>query len=434
MSARIGETNPLFSPKRGNENVSENSPQKKARLSTETTLVARKIFQDLINSPDSKTPSSSPTRRNLRFELSPLSPTSTRRSLGFGGSSSSSTRRDLGFGLSSFPLNLATPPSSPLPSHSKPESPSALTHFIAKQATSSSSSTSYITPPTSPLKNGINAVPASPDIPMISPFNFSTSSSRLPPETPWRPTSRMNKRHSPYVTKALSIYQNSLSNPEFSPIPGFRLEKISGAAGEHSQVYKVATNTNNEQLVPGISNDDILVKMHQHKHFQQTPKLVDSYLENSLIQYDDLKNRGKPISRIYNRETIKNDGYLIVERVTPLAELSKSWQQPDVTIENLPEKTQTILREIRELVDFAWNDPSTIPLDLQISNLGINREEKVVLFDFMEHAEDRPYGFRLIAKKCVNNIAGSSTSLSNYLVENLKKNDLQAYNLHFLSP
>ena len=51
--------------------------------------------------------------------------------------------------------------------------------------------------------------------------------------------------------------------------------------------------------------------------------------------------------------------------------------------------------------------PSSIPLDLQAANFGLNAEGQLTLLDFMERDEEEPYAFSLIAKKCL-------LSLSNY--------------------
>ena len=150
--------------------------------------------------------------------------------------------------------------------------------------------------------------------------------------------------------------------------------------------------------------------------------MIKTLFETALQQYDYLQGQ-IPTTIIHNRGTALTDGYLIVERVTPLV---LPWTQ-STSIESLSPGDRNLLNSIRNFFDFAFVDPSYIPLDLLPSNLGLRHDGTLVLLDFMEHREDDPHSFRCIARRRLESCSNGNTSIHLYLCDNLRNTNAGLY-------
>lgn len=190
---------------------------------------------------------------------------------------------------------------------------------------------------------------------------------------------------------------------------------IPGASGQHSQVYSLAgapnflDETDNSRLVVKIFKEDMILSSTSHT--------IDSYVRTSLRQYEELSDAKLPIVKIYNHKTAKDDGFLLVERVRPL---KMPWEI-DTTREKLDDEHKELLEQIKFFFDFASKSLSTIPLDLNADNFGLNREGRVVLLDFMEHEEDLDdpsipgAAFSLIRNSCIEKISKGNPTVRGFL-------------------
>jgi hypothetical protein len=217
---------------------------------------------------------------------------------------------------------------------------------------------------------------------------------------PPTPTHYINKNldSSAFASKALSIIERgSIEKNGYD----FFLNKMRGMHGEHSQIYSISSDG---ALCNEVSNNDIFIKIFLKELIETKGASIETeFLKNSLTQYDELQTSGLSTIKIYNRDTAHLDGYLVVERLDPFI---IPWDRKS-KVEKLSEQQIAILQQIKTFVSYAMQSPSSIPLDLQAANFGLNAEGQLTLLDFMERDEEEPYAFSLIAKKCL-------LSLSNY--------------------
>ncbi len=256
----------------------------------------------------------------------------------------------------------------------------------------------YSTPPSSPSKHTHTLPPCE----LLSPPKIARVASqngirKNPPSAPSRPnlpsTDPISKK-ALAIASSLSIEANGSTH---------LLELLPGMKGHHSQLYRICSET---PLVPGIPNENLYIKIFHEEAIQKHGRMIPTMMQNSLNQYQALQGK-LPTIQIYNASTAKNDGYFVVQKVAPLP-------TPWTNKKSLASEDMALLEQIQKFFEFSWNDPSTLPLDLQRYNLGIDGE-KVVLLDFMEHAEDELYAFRLIARSRIKSIAAGNFAVAQFL-------------------
>jgi hypothetical protein len=194
----------------------------------------------------------------------------------------------------------------------------------------------------------------------------------------------------------------------------FRIVAIAGAAGQHSQVYNLVGAT---QFIPGIDNNDLIVKIFQEDVIHASGSGTTRFLETSLRQYNELRVAGQPIVRFYNADTAPSDGFLIVEKVIPFR---MPWDA-STSLEDLRAHHRARLAELRAFFDFAKTHNSKIPMDLNHGNFGVNVAGQLVLLDFMEHEEDdwevKAPGdaFKFIKANCLKSVSKDNLIVAAYL-------------------
>ncbi len=221
--------------------------------------------------------------------------------------------------------------------------------------------------------------------------------------------------------RAASALNNTLTIRRNDQV--YHIVAAPGLAGQHSQIYHVRAST---ELVKDIPNDRIFVKLfHSHVLLRDGNAVENGFLRTLLGQYDRLRRTDLPTITVHNRGTAHQDGYLIVEKLNPLV---LPWTA-ETPIHTLSPRNKRLLKEIKVFFNFAFNDPSTTPLDLQAGNLGLKADGSVALLDFMEHSEDDTgnYAFKLISRNCLADFARGNEEVYRYLCEGLLKIDRELY-------
>lgn len=218
---------------------------------------------------------------------------------------------------------------------------------------------------------------------------------------------------SPFAKAALKIMEEGfITKKDGSQV---RISPIKGACGQHSQIYSLSQEI---QLLETIANHNLIVKIFQEPVIMSKgDSVINSFLTTSLKQYQELRKAELPIVEIYNCETAKQDGYLLVEKVIPF---SMPWNEK-TSKEVLLRDHKSILDQIKVFIDYASKSLSSIPLDLNADNFGINREGRLVLLDFMEHEEDLDdpsvpgAAFNLIKSSCFEKISKGNLEVIAYI-------------------
>ncbi|MBM3207014.1 MAG: hypothetical protein FJZ57_00175 [Chlamydiae bacterium] len=203
----------------------------------------------------------------------------------------------------------------------------------------------------------------------------------------------------PFALRALEILDSMQLNNKTRIIP------VRELYGQHSQIYTVHSN---DDLIEGISNNDIYVKIF-HEDVIKTYRnaIQNSFIPNILSQYDALQSEGLGVVTILNRDRVLTDGYIVVERLSPFI---VTWDA-SAKVSELSEESRRHLDYLLRLFRYGLTNPSSVPLDLHIGNFGLNAEGNLVLLDFMEKSEDEPYAFRLYAKIHAQSLSNRSTEI-----------------------
>jgi hypothetical protein len=237
--------------------------------------------------------------------------------------------------------------------------------------------TAAITPPklvSSPFEHVAGTPPGSPV--------QQQSKKLICPQTPFIAA----KATHPFVINALRIVDSMQLNPDTFIAP------IDGMKGEHSQIYAIESD---QQLVPGVANEDIYIKIFLENVLRKEGNNVEkTYAKNMLSQHAQLREAGFRVVTIYNTETARTDGYLIVEK---LSKFHIPWNESSV-LEDMSQKDKNHLDYLLSLFAFGLNNPSELSLDIHRGNFGLDKDDNLVLLDLMEENEDEPYAFFLYAK------------------------------------
>lgn len=198
--------------------------------------------------------------------------------------------------------------------------------------------------------------------------------------------------------------------------------------GHYSNVYLLQVVEGLPLLVPGVPNNEVVVKMFRYDLFTTKNKRQDSalsgiekkWIPNVLKQYERFETEGVPVTRIYNKASVWEDGYLVMERVTPLDTLFL-WGASGLPEE---ERALSILTQARALFDYSFRDRSNHPPDLKLDNVGIREDGTVVLLDLREEEEISSDAFSLIARKSLNSFAKGNKEVFKFLCESIKGTEL----------
>lgn len=215
-----------------------------------------------------------------------------------------------------------------------------------------------------------------------------------------------------FVQNALNIHENGFITKDAAQ---FRITSIAGAKGQHAQVYAI---NGPSRFIDGVENASIVIKLFQHDVILKKGKPgIEPLVRTLLKQYAELCETDLPIVKIYNSSTAFTDGYIVAEKVTPFA---IPWDE-STTIESLREDHLDSLNHLKRFIDFAATQKTTIPLDLNRGNFGINTEGNMVLLDFMEHEEDDVdlsvpgAAFNMIKENCLASLSLDNPHVKRYL-------------------
>ena len=275
--------------------------------------------------------------------------------------------------------------------------------------------------PSSSLGLNTQLVPSSPTAridrtPPSSPVrNF--SSFRKAPKTPdCNPRRNITSR---FVLTALHIIDEMRIDTDMQIIP------MIGMHGEHSQVYQVHSE---RSLIPGVSNDDIYIKLFQEEVLRKNGNAVEKeFLTNILTQYNEIRSAGIRVVNIFNVDTASTDGYLVVEKLAPfMIPWDASTKLSDLSAEN-----KAHLDYLTTLFRFGLTNPSEVSLDIHRGNFGLDQGGNLVLLDLMEDTDDFPYAFRLYAKNHALSLSNGSDEIYTLFKEAIRDIAPQVYILLF---
>lgn len=235
------------------------------------------------------------------------------------------------------------------------------------------------------------------------------SIAKAAPEQPFKIHQNLS---GPFVKNALKIHADGFI---LKGDDQYKIRSVLGAKGQHAQVYTI---TGPSEFVEGVSNEEIIIKLFQEDVIYKKGKPgIEPLVSTLLKQYQELRVTDLAITRIYNSETALADGYIIAEKVTPVV---LPWDA-STSLETLQTTHKKLLTDIRGFIDFALKQTTTIPLDLNDGNFGINKAGQLVLLDFMEHEEEDfdfsipGAAFNLIKAHCLASLSHENPHVSRFL-------------------
>ncbi len=291
----------------------------------------------------------------------------------------------------------------------------AMAHAPATNSSSSSSlltsdhlssSSVLILPDLSAFSNSSSSssAPATPE--PSSPLK-STSSS--PAQHPPTPPSKAKTRISPYVRNLLDIHDRCEVSYKGKKYPIRDLQK----KGHFKSAFAIDTGT---PILSTCSNESLLVTVIKKPYLEtKAQQTIQRNLATATRHYNELSAEKFPIAQVYNADTIVNDGFFLVEKVTPF---KGKWTVSEKLEELLKDSTNR-LPEHYDLVKRSFARQSNIPNDLQ-NNLGVNAKGELVLFDFMETSEgNQTHAFRMIARDQITQLARGNPEVYQYLISSV---------------
>lgn len=193
-----------------------------------------------------------------------------------------------------------------------------------------------------------------------------------PPPTPRKGKSATARE------KIVSEYETRIARAEAKEPQNIRGVNVSLqliAYGTFMNCYSIQQADGN--VVPGVPNSQVLIKLYHGKKTQFTPKLYQ-HMQNSIENYHAAQKIQIPVAAIYNSTTASQDHCLIVERI-PHEDGVQGKGDIDLTNEH----------HVEQVCDrFKKSFENQIPLDLSFSNLRVRDDGTVTLVDFVENPDD----------------------------------------------
>ncbi|MEI8365030.1 MAG: hypothetical protein WCF65_01310 [Parachlamydiaceae bacterium] len=212
----------------------------------------------------------------------------------------------------------------------------------------------------------------------------------------------------------------------------FPIQLVPGAKGAFYQVYTLKPNE--YQLVPGVPNEKIIVKMPKEElcdparntmRAKEARRDFETWLTNAKKQYDEIKGTLRVVNIHSN---ILEDGFFIEEKITPLngSNYCSLWNREFVSKEAAP-----VLAQIKPFFDYALKDQSYLALDLRFDNFGVSENGDVVLVDFREIELDKEFPvdipYRTVAGDNLKGCAQSNLEVVAYFCTSIKGTELYNY-------
>jgi hypothetical protein len=228
--------------------------------------------------------------------------------------------------------------------------------------------------------------------PNFNGFNISSSNKDNKLICPSAPKAKRRKNidelDNPVAKKAAEVSMKS--NQVYRNVP-FTVQPIHNANGQYSQAFTIASAGG--QVVDKVENDQIIFKSFLPDLIAHNSKRLSTYITNSVDQYEQLIYDGFPVSIIYNVDTVKEDGFYLVENIPykfPIlwdedALLSEIMEKKHVLSEGVQVEVKDLLIQVKRMFKFAYDEK--MPLDISSSNVRINKDRIVVLIDFREELD-----------------------------------------------
>jgi len=201
---------------------------------------------------------------------------------------------------------------------------------------------------------------------------------------------------SPYVRESNQLQYVNCNGQQVN----FTISAIAGARGHFNQLFSISNC--DEQLVPGIDNNQVLLKKYHETGRATAGRCYDRFIDNALRQYDQLKDLGDafPVAVTYNRNTAKQDGFFLVEYIP--------YNLPSFAhfraVDEMDGYTKSIFDQIKNM--FAQAQENSLPIDLRHDNLMV-KDGKVILVDLMESHED---AWCMLVDRNLNSFVGDDRS------------------------
>ena len=242
----------------------------------------------------------------------------------------------------------------------------------------------------------------------LSPLRSSSTGNHFP--TPFS-TKKTKSFFSDFANLSKNIAENSHITLTGIETP-FSLTRISN--GCHSIAFKFKEGQ--PSFYPNQSNDQLVIKVFHEDNFNENRGLVEKeQLKFILQQYAQLASdfsecspEIKPYATIYNAESVKNDGYLVQEKIN-------TFEHPLWNKETAPaDVDMNILRQITHLFVYSYSNREVPGLDLKWENIGLRSGSgTLVVFDYFELDDN----FYLIYEICLKEISNGNLFVSNYINE-----------------
>ena len=126
------------------------------------------------------------------------------------------------------------------------------------------------------------------------------------------------------------------------------------------------------------------------------------------------------LQKIWNESTATKDLYYIVEYIPNPVDTSP-WRDTKVRFEELDEKSQKILHEVRRYMELM--ESKRILLDLKPHNFRLDAAGNLYLVDFVEKLEESD--FFACLSQAITQWSGFNQNICDFLKANLKNPDIQ---------
>lgn len=215
-----------------------------------------------------------------------------------------------------------------------------------------------------PLSSDYSTPLMSVPLPDFSALNPISSNNKAPPPTPHKKARKEIKE----IPSHFRLQYTALEHGSFN-MNGRAIQATYLAEGSYYSVYTLEKTAS--QVIPGVNNDDLVIKVFNGKNAPFHDATLKRYLQNGIDNYlaiqklSATQEKKLHIAEIYNIDTAVKDGYIIQRKVSG-----------EVDILNPAHRQQ-----IRQF--FEASISHSIVMDLLPKNFGVDNGQ-VVLFDFVE--------------------------------------------------
>jgi len=218
----------------------------------------------------------------------------------------------------------------------------------------------------------------------------SESTGKTPPASPMKRRMTLPPKFVHSKTSSFRRVSDSIQNHSFKRNG---VSVTFSSFSEKGSYVRVLSPYADDSLVPGVSNDQLLIKIYNEKLLTKTEACLKNYMSSSLKNYEAAKHLGLPVSTIFNAATALEDTYFIVEKV------------PYPIDVNSPDH----VKQVHRFFQAAFDQKSIF--DLLPDNFCVKEDGTVVLVDFVEDTED---GFDIFLKHALKTWAKRFAESAHY--------------------